>query len=267
MLLKMTLVVAILAGALAGCQRQESTLDAKAVVTKPAKDRAPATAKVSEDEFRTGMALEGVREVQYLGDDGGKLTFAEFIATVQAGRSFKKEVEMDKSLAVMTINPLGKKVPESAESNEGSQVLNFPVSAKLPSIQNRDLDGHLHTLANGKSYTLLSFFFAECVPCIQEIPALNALSGGQGSLSVVSITFEDKETASTFAVKRGLRVPIIADSKNYIDALGVKTYPTLVLVSPEGRLMGVRSSYKVTGSQDSGLAELKSWLNSLGLKT
>lgn len=263
---KLSLVVAILAGAFVGCQRQEAPLDAKVVVPATATNPLPPPATVSEAQFRKGMALEGVRELQYLGENGEKLTFATFIAAVQAGRSFKKEVEMDRSLAVMTMNPVEDKAPEPVDSNEGSQPLNFPISARLPPIQDRDLDNRLHALSDGKRHTLLSFFFADCVPCIREIPALNSLVGRQGNLHVVSITFDDKETASEFARKRGLEVPIVPGAKAYIDTLGVTSYPTLVLVSPEGRLMGVRSGYKVSGTGDSGLAGMESWLESLGLK-
>ena len=264
MLLKVSFLVTILIGTLAGCQRQEPTPDTKVTVEKSAGEHGVSKPlKISEEEFRKGMALDGVKEVKYLGEDGASLSFAEFMTTVQSGHSFKKEVEADKSLAIMTINPVIKESKGSASS----QPLNFPVSSELPAIENRDLDGHLQALANGKRYTLLSFFFADCVPCIQEIPALNSLSGEQSGVNVVSVTFENKEVASKFAVDRGLKVPIIPDYKSYIDALGINVYPTLVLVSPEGRLMGVRSSYTVPAGQDSGLAELKAWLNSLGLKT
>jgi peroxiredoxin len=263
MRLKIGIFVTILVGTLVGCQRQEPTSDGESMITTPAdKQGVSQPPKMSEEEFRKGMALDNVKEVKYLNEDGGNLTFAEFIKTVTAGRSFKKEVEADRSLAVMTISS----IRESLGSVH-SRPLNFPVSAELPPIKNKDLGGHLHALSNGKNYTLLSFFFADCVPCIQEIPALNSLSSGHSSLNVVSVTFENKEVASKFATQRGLNVPIIPDSKDYIEALGVTVYPTLVLVSPEGRLMGVRSSYKVSGSQDSALAELQSWLNSLGLKT
>jgi hypothetical protein len=70
-----------------------------------------------------------------------------------------------------------------------------------------------------------------------------------------------------FAKERGLGTSIVPDSQPYIDALGIKVYPTLMLVSPEGRLMGARSSYNPETHQDSGLSELRAWMGSLGLKS
>ena len=264
MLIRTSIFAAILAGALAGCQGQGPASDAKEVAGKAASGHeATSLQAMSENDFRKGMALDEVKVVEYRGEDGQHLDYVEFIARVQAGRSFNKVVELDKSRAVVSINASTEEHREPA----GSQPLNFPISAALPQIEDRDLDGHLHELANGKRHTLLSFFFTDCVPCIQEIPAINSLSGEYDGLNVVSVTFEDKDMASKFTAKRGLKVPVIPGAQRYIDALGVRVYPTLVLVSPEGRLMGVRSSYTVSESQDAGLAELKSWLDSLGLKT
>jgi thiol-disulfide isomerase/thioredoxin len=268
MSLKSCLLPAVLAFTLSGCQAEapEAAAPSVAAMSPEKKDAAPA-AGMTEEAFRKGMALEDVKELQYVGDAGEPLSFAEFIALAQAGgRSFKKIVEADKSRAILTINPKDKASPKQGETASRSQPLNFHVSAELPAITGRDLGERLNVLANGRHYTLVSFFFAECVPCIQEIPALNALAGEQGDLNVVSMTFDTRETASKFAKERGLKTSIVPDAQAYIDALGIKVYPTLILVSPEGRLMGVRSSYKVeSGAKDAGLADIKSWVNSLGL--
>lgn len=264
--LKFVLLSVLIAVSASGCQRQPPAAAAPAATPAPSagKESSPT---LTEEAFRKGMALEDAREVQYLDENGRKLSFAEFIAAVQSGRSFEKQVEAGKALAVMTINPKGAQTPGPEEVSQANEPLNFPISAELPPIRRADLENRLHRLADGRHYTLVSFFFADCVPCIQEIPALNALAGEAGRLKVVSVTFEPKEIASAFAIKRGLRTSIVPDSQDYIDAIGVKVYPTLILVSPEGRLMGVRSSYQVAKGQDAGLAEIRSWIRSLGVET
>ena len=263
--LNLRLFPILLAVAVIGCQQRAPEAGAPAAeATSVAEREAPPASKMTEADFRKGMALEGVKEVRYVGEAGEALSFADFIAIVQAGRSFRKEMNADRSLAVMTVNPKGANPPEPAESR--AQPINFPVSADLPPIRNKDLGGRLNVLANGRRPTLVSFFFPDCVPCIQEVPALNALTG-DGALNVVSITFDDREAAAKFARERGLETSIVPDAQAYIDTLGIKVYPTLLLVSPEGRLMGVRSSYKVTDGKDGGLADLKAWMRSLGLET
>ncbi len=262
------IVLMLLTSILLGCQGKDPAVS-KIAAAQPAieKEVPRSEPKMTEESFRRSMALEDVEEIRYIGDDGIALSFLDFLSVVQSGRSFKKEVEADKSLAVMTINPKDLGRPDSSETEKEPNALLFPISAELPPIKNKDLENKLNVLANGKSYTLVSFFFADCVPCIQEIPALNSLANASDKLKVVSITFEPQKIASEFSKKRGLKTSIIPDSQDYIDALGVKVYPTLILVSPEGRLMGVRSSYKVTDKQDSGLNEIRAWINSLGLKT
>lgn len=244
-----------------GVDAATKTNDAPPTQGKPA----PRTSTLTEAEFRQGMAVGDVKQIQYIGDGGEKLAFADFIAKVQGGRSFKKVVEGDKSLAVMTINPKGAVGPAPKENGGSTPPLKIRISAELPPLPTKDLGNSPHVLANGRHYTLLAFFFADCVPCIQEIPALNALAGAQGRLQVVAVTFETRRVASAFARQRGLKTAIVADAQAYIDALGIKVYPTLLLVSPEGRLMGVRRTDQVANHADAGLAELKSWIDAFGL--
>ncbi len=272
---KSTLCLASLALALSGLAFAGSQKHGPGIAGAPTNptNAAPAQGKrasrastMTEAEFRQGMAMGDVKQTQYIGDRGEKLSFADFIAKVQGGRSFSKMVEGDKSLAVMTINAKGSVEPAAKESRGSAQPLKVRISAELPPLPNKALDNSLPVLANGKHYTLVSFFFADCVPCIQEIPALNAVAGARGNLQVVAVTFETRSMASTFARERGLKTAIVPDAQAYIDALGVKVYPTLLLVSPEGRLMGVRSAYQVSNHADGGLAELRSWIDSFGLE-
>jgi peroxiredoxin len=223
---------------------------------------APQASPMSEQGFRSAMALEGVQRVEYKGADGKPLTFAAFIAEVMAGRSFDKMMAMDKSLAVMTIKA-GNASPHEPEHAPKPSRLAVAVGGEMPPLPHADLKGQAHALANGRTFTLLSFFFADCVPCIREIPALNALDAERDDLDIVSVTFDDTSTAKRFVQERGLKTPIVADAQGYIDAVGVKVYPTLALVSPDGHLLGVRSAYEPVGGADAGLKELRDWLHSV----
>lgn len=186
-----------------------------------------------------------------------------FSSSVRAGRSFGKVVEADKSLAEVSIEPIKS---TAADERPKNSTLSVPVASEIPLLKARDIYGNLHQLNNSQQYTLLSFFFSDCVPCIQEVPQLNSLQAGAKNLRLVSVTFDDKATAERFARERGLKLPIVADSQEYIDALGIKTYPTLVLVSPEGRLVGARTSYVPPANEDEGVRELEEWLFSFGVK-
>lgn len=255
-----TLVIAALACFGSACDQQPQR-----AVTAEKTPGAPAQAPaLTEHKFRSGMLIEDVKNVVYRDENGADISFDKFVSAVTGGRSFKKEVEADKSVAVMTINPV--EAAPNVERHKNA-ALSIPVASEMPPLKHADISGKLYALNNGKHYTLLSFFFAECVPCIQEIPQLNALQERGKKLQLISVTFDDRATARRFVSERGLKLPVVADAQAYIDALGVKTFPTLVLISPEGRLVGARTSYKTASTLEAGLRELEDWLSSFGLQT
>jgi thiol-disulfide isomerase/thioredoxin len=221
-------------------------------------------AAMSEATFREGMQVADAKQVVYKDENGSVISFDKFIASVNAGHSFAKMVEGDKSLAEFTINPPEAKAPVTQQK---VAALTIPVASEMPELKSSDISGKLHPLNNGEHYTLLSFFFHDCVPCIQEIPQLNALSARVKRVQLVSVTFDDKAIAERFVRERGLKLPVVAGEQAYIDALGIKTYPTLVLVSPDGRLVGSRTSYQPTANEEAGLKELEDWLSSFGVKS
>lgn len=267
MLRKASLVLVLLAAVLSGCQGQDQAGAHKHTqVSSSTRQQGEGAGSPAEAAFRKDMALDDIKRVEYRGVDGQALTFEQFIAAAQAGLPFSKTVDPAKSLAVLAITKKDAAV-SSSSGGAATTRLNFRAGMELPVLKHHDLGGHLNVLANGRQYTLLSFFFADCVPCIQEVPALNSLAGRGANPRVVSITFDDRDTASKFASRRGLKTSIIPDARDYIDAVGVKVYPTLVLVSPEGRVVGIRSSYAVSSDHGSALANLEAWLGSLGLKT
>jgi peroxiredoxin len=228
---------------------------------------APATATpvLTEQKFRAGMAIDGVKQVVYRDEAGAEIGFDRFLAAVTGGRSFKKEVEGDHSLAILTINPVESAATVAPPRNAA---LAIPVASAMPALTRSDLSGTRHRLDDGQRYTLLSFFFAECVPCIREIPALNALQARRrGNLQMLSVTFDDRQAAQEFVGKRGLQLPVIAGAQAYIGALGVTSYPTLVLVSPEGRLIGARTAFNSAASVDAGVKDLEDWLASFGVRS
>lgn len=56
-------------------------------------------------------------------------------------------------------------------------------------------------------------------------------------------------------------MPVIADAQTYIDTLGISLYPTLVLISPEGRVVAAKQS----AGEPAGTEPIDGWLQSVGL--
>lgn len=88
-------------------------------------------------------------------------------------------------------------------------------------------------------YTLVSFYFATCAPCIREVPELNALAERRKDINVIAVTFDSKEQSRQFVAERQLNWPILPDAKSLIDAVGIKSYPVIALLDPQGKVVDI----------------------------
>jgi peroxiredoxin len=220
-----------------------------------------AAPSASELAFRHQMMLGDYARVDFRDEAGNAVTFEDILRAIPNGKSFSIEKDSDRSLATVRIG--------SKRDTAGA-----PEPSALHAGQALPAPEGLHTL-DGKAFgsaelqgrrTLLSLFFAECLPCIAEVPELNDLAAAHPEMGVYAVTFDDATTAKGFVAQRGLRVPVVADAKPYLDALGVQTYPTLVLVDERGRIAAVRHGGKMPagsipggdgkdgGDGDSGIA-------------
>lgn len=232
---------------------------AEPVVQTPAAPDVTPDSVISEAKFREGMAIDVSYAVSYENEGGTSIPFEEFINAASSGRSFSKTVRPEDSTASFSINPIS--LDKKLSTGTPRHGLKVPLASLMPAISEIDLDGKVHSIGDGTNYTLLSFFFSDCVPCIQEVPELNELARLRPGLNILAITFDSKSEASAFVGKFGLNVPVIAGAQEYIDSLGVRVYPTLILVSPDGRLVATNSSRETSG----GSTPIGDWLNGLGV--
>jgi cytochrome oxidase Cu insertion factor (SCO1/SenC/PrrC family) len=209
---------------------------------------------IPDASFRASMALDGYARVEYRDADGKPIAFADFMKAVAAGGSFSMTKESDHSLAVVKV---------SGATAEKPPVAHGPgVGKSLPALDAgmKTLDGQVFSDAGLRGHrTLLSLFFSECVPCIAEVPALNAFAKAHPEVPVYSITFDDAATAREFVGKRGLEVPVVADAQDYLDRMHVDTYPMLLLVDAQGKIAAVRSGGG-TGESVLTADALASWI-------
>jgi peroxiredoxin len=142
------------------------------------------------------------------------------------------------------------------------KLLAIHVGQTMPAKTLADLDGITRRLGGpGRKPVLLSFFFAECAPCIQEIPELNAFAKANKDVDVVAVTFDAVADTKNFVGTHKLHWPVVANASKYIDKIGVTAYPTLALVSPEGKLLALRSGGLITtGSRRTMDSKLEDWV-------
>ncbi|MEZ4219580.1 MAG: redoxin domain-containing protein [Polyangiaceae bacterium] len=90
---------------------------------------------------------------------------------------------------------------------------------------------------------VLDFWASWCGPCKQQIPILDAFAQAHSEVSIVGVNTDDRrEDAVAYAKSQGLSYPAVFDKASKVaSAYGVRGLPTMVVVSPKGQIVAVRS--------------------------
>ena len=206
-----------------------------------------------ERGFRESMALASYSKVEYRDEQGKTIAFDAFMKRAMSGdTTFSINRDVGSKQASVTLE---KKVKKPFKSND-----NIKAGADFPRPAGKTLDGRTvdSAMPPGR-YALLSFFFADCPPCIKEIPALNAYAQAHPETSVLAITFDPEEEARKFAWQNGFKWPVLADSKPYLEQIKMVVYPTLVLVGPDGKV-AARHSGTMKEGEVLSLKSLEAWI-------
>lgn len=213
------------------------------------------TLSQDEQHFVASLHLGAAPQVRYLDANGKPLDYTAFAQQLSAGRRHYS-ITRDRyaGMAVLRLRPAGARAGEPGRFAFGRGDA-FP-PFELPSLQ-----GGTHRLDDFRGrYTLVSFFFAECAPCIAEVPTLNAYARKHGYLNFVAITYEDAATARQFVKQRGLSWSVLYDGQALTDTLGVGTFPTLMLIDPSGRVAGAAVGMSMQDDPAQRLADLDGWI-------
>lgn len=207
-----------------------------------------------ERSFKESMALTAYSKVEYRDQQGKPIPFDAFMKQAASGESafsIKKDTETKQAWIA-----LEKKTKKTFKPNG-----NIKAGADFPRPAGKTLDGRTvdSAMPPGR-YALLSFFFADCAPCIKEIPALNAYAQAHPETSALAITFDPEEEARKFAWQNGFKWPVLADSKPYLERIKMAVYPTLVLVGPDGKV-AARHSGAMKEGEVLSLESLEAWVD------
>lgn len=196
--------------------------------------RLPADLAQAERDFRVQMKLQAYPQVRYLDADGRQLDFAGFLAKAAGGMEYA--VSRNATTHVATVRLRKPRAP-------GEQIVVQPGPWRgmdVPEFSGTTLDGkRVDNAMFAGRWTMLSFYFADCAPCIKEVPALNGFQAAHPDVQVLSVTFETEAEGRDFAQRYGLRWPILARQQAWIDALGIAGYPNIALVGPQGTVVSL----------------------------
>lgn len=183
-------------------------------------------------ELVSALALPADTKLNFFDTNGSAISYREFMQKAKDDKlSFSIDKDMDAHTATLRLGSAKKPAKPSQPT------LKIHLGQALPTFALDTAQGrHLTDAALTGHYTLLSFYFADCLPCIAEVPALNALAQRHDGLEVLPVTYEPGETARAFARQRKLQLDSLIGAQAWIDAIGVDAYPTLILVDPQGHM-------------------------------
>lgn len=89
---------------------------------------------------------------------------------------------------------------------------------------------------------LLDFWFKNCSPCIESVPHLNAIKTkySNSKFEVLGInTWDTKKDIAWFCNKHQVAYTILMQGKDLAERYGIDAFPTMVLISKEGKVLYV----------------------------
>ena len=115
--------------------------------------------------------------------------------------------------------------------------------------------------------TFINFWFTNCIPCIEELTALNELKEKyRDNVNFVSITFDDDKKVSYFLTKHNFNFIHIVDEKKLIDSLGISGFPKSFLLDRNQKIQfieGALPSAENKQSYETQMISLAEKLNKL----
>jgi thiol-disulfide isomerase/thioredoxin len=115
----------------------------------------------------------------------------------------------------------------------------------LPQFQHEELSRALTPSGGAPRWSLLTFWTVTCGPCLEELPAQNALAGSwQGpSFQILTVNLdadnaENLDNARRLLQEEQITLPTFYDKGgNLKNAFQVNEYPRHFLISPEGQIV------------------------------
>ena len=218
----------------------------------------------AEAEFKNQIGLGGYA-IEYQGEKGEALNFESFSKLKAEGKLYMTRSDDSNKTAVLQLISESKVDPADAQalfnkSLSGFSKPSIEVGATMPDVRGKTLEGQpTQWLAASGKYSLLSFYFAECAPCIAEVPELNAFAKAHPDVNLIGVTFDSADDARKFRNTHDLEIATIAEAQSSIDAIGIKAYPTLILVGPGGKLVASRAGGVVLAPSDNGKSSVETW--------
>lgn len=138
----------------------------------------------------------------------------------------------------------------------------FTTGKSIDNFKEKDIEGTKWDLNNLKGkIVVLNFWFINCPPCRQEIPALNSVVdtyAQDSGIVFISLCLDDKESIKEFLQENPFKYKVIDNTKFIARGNGVISYPTHVVLDQEGKVQ-----YHTTGLSTGTIPWLKKTIEQL----
>lgn len=200
----------------------------------------------SASDLRAMLGISETMRVEYRDYDNEVLGEHEFFGRVFAGRAFTSTKNDAGDTVILTLSD-----PGSENSTGASPVPSIEIGDPFPLARLRALQTYPDNPEPPDAGPILvNFYFAECSPCIQEVPQLNAFRESRPGFDVLAVTFDSREEAEQFRATYTLSWPVVAEARDFIEDAGITVFPTLLLVDPDSRVLAIKTGGAVSVSSD-----------------
>ncbi len=202
-----------------------------------------------------GFKLPSGKNVSYYDPEQKQITEEEFLKLMKAGSSFSMQkvmVEGDDPIIKMKLDKPGEKKSMPAPKYKIKPGDPFPAFS-LPRLIGKPID---NKVLMGK-YTIVSFYFADCAPCITEIPELNAFSAGREDMNFIGMTFDPVPVTRKFVETHKLTWTLLSDARKTLTDVGINHFPSFALIDPQGKLVALEPGHSIQKNDKSLAAWVK----------
>ena len=117
------------------------------------------------------------------------------------------------------------------------RVDSLAINTPAPEFQLRDLKGRRFSLKNLEGrIVVLNFWFIACKPCVNEMPALNAIKKMYDTKNVVflALSLDQRDAVLTFLKNKQFDYTILPDAKGTAEKYNLNAYPASIVIDTRG---------------------------------
>lgn len=194
------------------------------------------------------MLLNLSQDFKGLDSSGEEISKSAFLQRVGTGKYLPLRLSSDSGSYYYKLYPIDQPIDDFTKytlMGMGNETYKqFLWEGKdLPDIHFKALNGKIYNkeTMHGKT-VLIDFWFIGCTYCVQEMPKLNKLADSLKGKNILfaSIAFDEADSLKKFLKKIDFHFDVISDTAATLNkALGVRAYPTKVVVGKDGKIIKI----------------------------